>query len=177
LILDVIITLKKFGLRRKFMYNKKMAFSLGMLIIPWLSAPFLGKKSFIRFLPVASFTNLFISVFSVMANKKKWWITKNPLTPGLVDFTYILGPFFVVTIWIFKLTYGNFRKYFITNAVLDILCAYPLAEIWERMGIFKLKKLTHTRWYFIIFTLANIIYLYQYLIEKTIIASKNLQSK
>ncbi|MGN7467844.1 hypothetical protein ACTHO5_25795 [Cytobacillus praedii] len=58
----------------------------------------MGKNSFFRFLPVASFTNLFISLLSVIANKKKWWINKNPLSPGLVDFTYILGPFFVATL-------------------------------------------------------------------------------
>lgn len=157
--------------------NKKMAFSLGMLIIPWLSAPFLGWKSFFRFLPVACFTNLFISLLSVVANKKKWWINKNPLSPGLVDFTYILGPFFVATLWIFKLTYGNFLKYFITNAVMDIISAYPFAEIWERVGVFKFKKLTHTRWYFMMVSFAVLIYGYQYLVEKSIKAAKGLQSK
>lgn len=94
--------------------NKKMAFALGMLIIPWLTVPFLGKKSFFRFLPVASFTNLFISMFSVIANKRKWWENKNPLSPGLVDFTYILGPFFVATLWIFKY-FGAFLFHALDN--------------------------------------------------------------
>lgn len=88
--------------------DKKKTFALAMLIVPWLTVPFMGKKSFFRFLPVASFTNLFISVFSLIANKKKWWVNKNPLSPGPIDFTYILGSYFVATLWIFKLTYGNF---------------------------------------------------------------------
>lgn len=149
-------------------HNKKMMFSLAMVIIPWLSVPFMGKNSFFRFLPVASFTNLFISVLSVVANKKKWWINKNPLSPGLVDFTYILGPFFVATLWIFKLTYGQFPKYLITNIVLDVINAYPFAQIWENLGIFKLKKINHTIWYFICVGFAIVIYGFQYIIENSI---------
>ncbi|RID82427.1 hypothetical protein D1953_18300 [Peribacillus asahii] len=133
---------------------------------------FYGEKTFFRFLPVASFVNLFISVLSVIANKKKWWVNKNPLSLGFVDFTYILGPFFVTTLWVFKLTYGNFQKYLITNMVVDAICAYPFAQLWEEVGIFKLKKLNHTIWYFICVSLAIIIYGYQYIVEKSI--NKNL---
>jgi hypothetical protein len=149
-------------------HDKKMAFTLAMVILPWLSVPFMGKNSFFRFLPVACFTNLFISVLSVVANKKKWWVNKNPFSPGLVDFTYILGPFFVATLWIFKLTYGKFSKYLITNIVLDVINAYPFAQIWENLGIFKLKKMNHTIWYFLCVGFAIVIYGFQYIIEKSI---------
>jgi hypothetical protein len=149
-------------------HDKKIVFSLAMIIIPWLSVPFMGKNSFFRFLPVACFTDLSISLFSVFGNKKKWWVNKNPLSPGLVDFTYILGPFFVATLWIFKLTYGKFPKYLITNIVLDVINAYPFAQIWENIGIFKLKKMTHTIWYFLCVGFAIVIYGFQYIIEKSI---------
>ena len=50
-------------------------------------------------------------------------VNKSPLSPGFVDFTYILGAFFVVTLWVFKLTYANFPKYLIANMVIDaIMC-------------------------------------------------------
>jgi len=152
--------------------NKK-TFALAMLIIPWITVPFKGKKSLFRFLPVASFVNLFLSVLSVIANKKKWWVNKNPLSPGFVDFTYILGPFFVTTLWVFKLTYGNFLKYLITNIVIDAVCAYPFAQLWEKVGVFKFKKLNHTIWYFICVSLAIIIYGFQYLMEKSIIKNQD----
>lgn len=158
-------------------YNKKKAFSLGMLIIPWLTVPFMGKNSFFRFLPVACFTNLFISVLSLVANKKNWWKNKNPLSPGPIDFTYILGPFFVATLWIFKLTYGNFPKYLITNMVLDAISSFPFSQIWEKVGVFKFKKVTHTMWYFISVSLAIIIYGFQYIIEKSIRQTNSSQSK
>lgn len=148
--------------------DKKKTFALAMLIVPWLTVPFMGKKSFFRFLPVASFTNLFISVFSLIANKKKWWVNKNPLSPGPIDFTYILGSYFVATLWIFKLTYGNFPKYLITNIVLDGISSYPFSQLWEVAGVFKFKKMNHTIWYFICVSLAIIIYGYQFIVEKSI---------
>jgi hypothetical protein len=63
-------------------YNKKIAFSLVILIFPWLTVPFMGKRNILRFLPVASFTNLFLSVFSLICYRKKW---------GVLKILYLLG--------------------------------------------------------------------------------------
>jgi hypothetical protein len=158
-------------------YNQKKLFSLAMIIIPWLTVPLMGKKAFFRFLPVASFINLFLSVLSLTANKKKWWMNKNPLSPGSVDFSYILGPYYVVTLWIFKLTYGNFPKYLMTNMALDFINAFPFASVWEKVGIFKFQKMKHTTWYFICVGLAIFIYGYQYLVEQSIRKSDSSPSK
>jgi hypothetical protein len=154
--------------KEEVMYNKKIAFSLSMIIIPWITVLFMGKKSFFRFLPVATFTNLFISVFSVIGNKRRWFINKNPFSPGNVDFSYILGPYFVATLWIFKLTYGNFPKYLITNIALNTINAFPLAFMWEKVGIFKFKKMKNITWYYICVLLSILIYGYQCFVEKTI---------
>lgn len=158
-------------------YNKKKVFSLAMIIIPWLTVPFMGKKSFLRFLPVASFINLFLSVFSLTANQKKWWVNKNPLSPGSVDFSYILGPYYVATLWIFKLTYGNFPKYLITNMMLDLVNAFPLGSLWEKVGLFKFQKMKHVTWYFICVVLSVFIYGFQYLVEQSIRETSSSQSK
>ncbi|MFP7485483.1 hypothetical protein SFC65_15045 [Priestia filamentosa] len=158
-------------------YSKKKTFSLAMIIIPWLTVPFMGKKSFLRFLPVASFINLFLSLLSLKANKRKWWMNKNPLSPGSVDFSYILGPYYVATLWIFKLTYGNFPKYLLTNMILDFINAFPFASIWEKVGIFKFQKMKHLTWYFVCVCLAILIYGYQYLVEQAIRQTNNSQSK
>ncbi|MGS2778587.1 hypothetical protein ACVBAX_14555 [Robertmurraya sp. GLU-23] len=154
--------------------KKKQMFSLIMIVIPWLSVLFMDKKSFLRYLPVASFVNLFISVFSVISNKKRWWKNKNPFSPGNVDFSYILGPYFVATLWIFKFTFGNFPKYLIVNVILNIFNAFPMATVWEKVGAFKFKKITHISWYFICIFLSIIIYGYQYVIEKTIVNESRL---
>ncbi|MDQ1002841.1 hypothetical protein QFZ28_003241 [Neobacillus niacini] len=135
-----------------------------MLIIPWLTVPFIRKQSFFRFLPVASFTSLFLTVFSAMANKKKWWITKRPLFSGIpVDFPYILGPYFVGTLWVFKQTYGNLPKYLLTNIVLGIINVGPFFFISQKVvGVFKFKRMNNITWYFISLFTAILIYGVQY---------------
>jgi hypothetical protein len=52
--------------------------------------------------------------------------------------------------------------------VLDVINAYPFAQIWENLGIFKLKKMNHTIWYFLCVGFAIVIYGFQYIIEKSI---------
>ncbi|WHY67092.1 hypothetical protein [Neobacillus sp. SuZ13] len=149
-------------------YKTKVAFSLATLILPWLTVPFMGKRSFFRFLPVASFVNLVLSVFNLICYRKKWWVTKNPISPGPIDFTYILGPYFVATLWIFKLTFGNFPKYLLTNMVLDVINAFPLPYIGKKFGIVNFIKMKHSTWYFICVFLAIIIYGFQYVVEQSI---------
>ncbi|MCM3728379.1 hypothetical protein M3226_22275 [Neobacillus cucumis] len=150
------------------MIDKKKVFSLAQLIIPWLTVPLMGKRSFFRFLPVASLVNLCLSATSVIANKKQWWINKNPISPGPIDFTYFLGPYFVGTLWIFKLTYGNFSKYLVTNVVIDWINAFPYFFISQKVGLFKFKKWSNRTWGFMSLVWAILIYGIQYLVEQSI---------
>jgi hypothetical protein len=154
--------------------DKKKVFSLAQLIIPWLTVPFMGKRSFFRFLPIASLVNLFLSTTSIIANKKKWWINKNPISPGSVDFTYFLGPYFVGTLWIFKLTYGKFPKYLLLNFVIDTINAYPYFFISQKVGLFKFKKWNNTKWGLMSMFWAILIYGIQYLVEQSIKQKKSV---
>jgi hypothetical protein len=40
-----------------------------MIVVPWLSAPFLGKKTFKRFTPGALFICIFVVIESLVAHK------------------------------------------------------------------------------------------------------------
>jgi hypothetical protein len=60
---------------------------------------------------------------------------------------------------------------------LDVICAYPFAEIWERVGVYKLKKLSHTMWYVFCISLAVIIYGFQKIVEKSIRETNGSASK
>ncbi len=152
------------------MMDKKKAFNLAILIIPWLTVPLMKRQPFFRYLPVASFTSLFLTVFSATANKKKWWITKRPLLSGIpVDFPYILGPYFVGTLWVFKQTYGNFTKYLFTNIVLGIINVGAFFYISQKVvGVFKFKEMNNITWYTISLFTAILIYGVQYTVEKSI---------
>lgn len=159
------------------MMDKKKVFSLAQLIIPWLTVPFMGKRSFFRFLPAASLVNLCLSATSTIANKKKWWTNKNPIFPGAVDFTYFLGPYFVGTLWIFKLTYGNFSKYLLTNIVLDWINAFPYFFISQKVGLFKFKKMKAGTWGVMSVVWAILIYGIQYLVEQSIKEKNSSQTR
>lgn len=129
----------------------------------------MGNKSFVRFLPVATFINLFVGAFAVYADKKKWWKSKNPFFPNSpVDVSYMLGAYFIGTLWIFKLTYGSFIKYLLTNIIVNYVNAFPFANLTTKVGIFKFKKMKASVWLCITTFLAIIIYGYQYMVEKTI---------
>jgi len=149
--------------------KRKMTISLMVFILPWLTVPFIGKKSFVRFLPVAMFANLFISIFTIIANQKNWFKNKSPLTPRTpIDFTYILGAHFVATLWIFKLTYGSFLKFLLTNIALDWVNIFPFGGALKKEGIFKLKKMSPSIYWVMTVLLAVVLYGYQYMIENAI---------
>ncbi|MCS0673497.1 hypothetical protein [Cytobacillus firmus] len=150
--------------------DKRKLLSLCILIVPWLTVPLIEKKSFLRFLPATTFVNLILSLFSVVADRKKLWKVKNPIFKyTAVDFSYILGLFFITSIWVFKLTYGNFIKYLSLNIVIDYLISFPIAKFFTKVGIFEFKKLRPIHFFNISVFLAIIIYWYQYLVERVII--------
>jgi hypothetical protein len=153
--------------------NKKKALSLFILFGPWLTVPLIGKGSFIRFLPATTFVNLIISLLSVIADKKKMWKVKNPIFPySALDFSYLLGLFFLTTIWVFKLTYGNFTKYLGLNIVLDYLLSFPIVKFFTKVGIFEFKKIRPKHFFYFSVFLAILIYWYQHIVENNIIKSK-----
>ncbi|WP_308128886.1 hypothetical protein [Bacillus sp. sid0103] len=149
--------------------DKRKLLSLCILIVPWLTVPLLGKKTFIRFLPATTFVNLIISLFSVVADRKKFWKVKNPIFHyTAVDYSYLLGLFFITTIWVFKLAYGSFIKYLSLNIVIDYLLSFPIVKFFTKVGVFEFKKLRPIHFFCISVFLAIIIYWYQYLLEKVI---------
>lgn len=87
------------------MKYSKTLLSLTM-IMPWVTAPLLGKKTLEFYLPAAIFIALMVRLANVVAKKRKWWWwyeTLHPRLSGVIPF--MLGPFFVGSIWILKWTY------------------------------------------------------------------------
>ncbi len=58
------------------MIDKRKALSFSTLVIPWLTAPLIGKNSFVRFLPVATFIGYIFSLLGEIADRRKWWKSK-----------------------------------------------------------------------------------------------------
>lgn len=146
--------------------NKGKLLSICTMVLPWLTAPLLGKATFKRFTPIAVVTNVLWSIMSIYAKNQNWW-KANPfiLKKTKIDIPFVTGLFFVTTLWVFKLSFGNFKKYFALNAIFDLLLAFPIVWFYEKMGAFKLRGLKSTYFYLIILSLAVVIYGIQTMFE------------
>ncbi|WP_462413594.1 hypothetical protein [Neobacillus sp. Marseille-QA0830] len=133
--------------------------------MPWLSVFKFGKSSFIRFLPTIIFSNFIIAIISELSRALNWWKVKSPIFPKLAtDVSFVFGPFTIMNLWIFKLTFKKFWLYLFSNIIADYLFAYPATTIAEKMGIYKMKRMSRKQLFLLSVAVAIINYLYQSLI-------------
>ncbi|WP_273122627.1 hypothetical protein [Bacillus weihaiensis] len=138
-----------------------------LLILPWLSIHKLGSKSFLRFLPTIVFSDLVIALVSELSKKLKWWKVRYPIFPKLAtDVSFVFGPFTIINLWIFKLTFQRFWLYLMSNIVADYLFAYPLTTLAEKLGVYKMVKMSRKQLFLLSITVAIVNYFYQkFLVE------------
>jgi len=105
------------------MKNSKF-FYISLLILPWLTVPFLGKSSFKKFLPAALFMVTLTKTIDLLGEKRKWWhfFKGLPLMDSITIFNF--GPYFVICLWMLKAFYGKFRLYLIFNLILHLSFTY-----------------------------------------------------
>ncbi|WP_102275302.1 hypothetical protein [Cytobacillus massiliigabonensis] len=133
-----------------------------LLILPWFSAAKLGKLSFLLYLPTIIFSNLVIALISELSRELKWWIVKNPIFPKFAtDISFVFGPFTMINFWIFKLTYKRFWLYLLTNIGADYLFAYPLTTLAEKLGVYKMVRMSRKQLFFLSIAVAILNYLFQ----------------
>ncbi|MBT2697471.1 hypothetical protein J7E79_08600 [Bacillus sp. ISL-40] len=123
------------------MRKNKMILLL-MMLLPWLTVPFLGKLTIKRFYPGALFIVVWIAVESIIAKRRVWWRIYEKIIPNAIgEMPFMVGPFFVGSLWILKFTFGNFIRYLFLNLFLDTLFAYPGMFILKRLGIASFVRL------------------------------------
>jgi hypothetical protein len=159
----------------KFMKYSKLIYIL-MMILPWLSLPMLSKESFKRFLPAGIFISIVVRIVNLIAKKRKWWWwyeTLHPRLSGVIPF--IVGPFFIGSMWILKLTYGKFVRYMILNLAIDSVFTYGLVYYLQKFGVASLVRLKKIN-LLLIFTIeALLLYGFQFLKEKLFTRKKSKQ--
>lgn len=105
----------------------------------------------------------------MIASNKRWWKSDPFIFKKVkIDLPFVFGMYFITTLWVFKLSYGDFKKYFALNALIDLLLAFPIAKFYDKTGAFKLQKMSNFLFYLIVLSLAVIIYIYQFSLEKVI---------
>ncbi|MBM6618001.1 hypothetical protein [Bacillus suaedaesalsae] len=124
------------------MKNNKLLIML-MTILPWLSIPLLGLKTFKRYLPGVIFMSLYLLAEGRLAEKRKWWWFPYHVKPNVLgELPLILGPFFIGSIWIMKYTFGKFKLYIFVNLIIDSLFTFFTLDIFKKMGYVTLVRLS-----------------------------------
>jgi hypothetical protein len=146
---------------------KKRTYLLaGMLIIPWLTLPLLGRHTFKKYLPSAIFICTFTKILDEIGRRKKWWKFYKGFQPlNSMDFLNI-GPYFVTSLWMLKFTYGKIVIYLIFNTILHVFFIYFLGlKYLKRYKILELNKLTKFQYLIIDFIRALLLYSFQWLVN------------
>lgn len=139
----------------------------GLFLIPWLTAFFIPKNEFKKYTPVASFATLLVLIQSMLSVPFKWWKVKGgPLTKIINDLSFILGPFYVGTIWIFRFTYGKLWLYSIANILMDAFLAFPANFVYQKFKVYKLVNFKPKHIFFTSICYAFVIYGYQFFISR-----------
>ncbi|MCA1032258.1 hypothetical protein LCL95_14565 [Bacillus timonensis] len=138
-----------------------------MLILPWLSAPLLGKGTLKRFLPSAILISFIVHYESKVAKKRRWWYWYENISSKL-DGGYALtwGAFLVGSLWILKFTYGKFWYYLGLNLIVNNTFSYVLTEFLKKYGIASLVRLKKYQLSLLFFMKTLILYGLQFLKEK-----------
>ncbi|MCY8235284.1 hypothetical protein [Priestia endophytica] len=144
--------------------NVKSIIVLFTVVSSWLTAPLIKKSEWKRFYPALFFMSIFIAIESYIAYKRKWWeFPKGTILHDLKDAPFVVGPFFIGTLWILKFTYGNLKKYILVNTLIDTGFVYGLMLLMEKFNIMRLVKLKKYQFMSLFFLKAISIYGFQYL--------------
>jgi hypothetical protein len=145
------------------MKNLKL-FYIALLILPWLTVPFLGRNSFKKYLPAAIYMGTVTTALDLFGEKKKWWRFYKEIPPLKSMNIFNWGPYFVSSLWMLKMAYGKFVLYIITNTILHICFIYlGGVKLANYSKIFTLEKLTKFQYLAIDFLRALILYGFQFI--------------
>jgi hypothetical protein len=141
---------------------------IGLLLIPWLTVFLIPKNVFKKYTPSAIFASLLVAINCMLSVPFKWWTVKGGLLNKVFnDLSFIFGPFFIGTIWIFRLTFGKFWLYLLVNTIMDLFLAYPINWLMQRLKVYKLVNFKSKHVFFLSICFALVIYPYQLFISRT----------
>lgn len=136
-----------------------------MLIVPWLSLFFMKTYSIKRFMSVAIFASLLVTIVFELAYTFDWWTVIKDVVPWghITNVPLTYGAFLPGTIWIFHFTFDrSFWVYIIANVLVDAFYAFVLLDVLIRFfDIFRLGKMSGFGIFILMIIIAVIIYFYQ----------------
>ena len=148
--------------------RKHLIFNLSIIIIPWLSLLLFGKRNLKRY----SLSGVFIVIFEIInhlyGHKRNWWKFYDKRKSFIKDeLPFSVGPYMPLSLWILKISYGNFKKFVILNVISDGLFAFLIIDVLKKFKIISLNRLNHIQFFIYLHYKAYLLYGIQYLFEKT----------
>ncbi|MED3574189.1 hypothetical protein [Cytobacillus praedii] len=138
-----------------------------MMILSWITIPFVGKASIKRFLPAALFMAFIVRVVNFIAKKRKWWWWYEKIHHSVSgSFPFVWGSFFVGSLWVLKFTYGNFMKFMGLNLAVDSIFTYVIEPYLQKFGIASLVRMKKIQLMYVFTVLAFLLYGFQLVKEK-----------
>lgn len=162
-----ISKLKQVEVNTKMLSKKRLWFNISMVTISWLSLLFIGKTSLKRY----SFAGLFIIGFEILnhlyAYKKKWWtFYEKPRDFLRNELPFSLGPYMPLSLWLLKLSKGNFIKFISLNAIGDGFFAFIFMAFLKKMKIVRLNRINPLQFFIYLHYKAYLLYGVQHLVDK-----------
>lgn len=154
--------------------RRHKVFNLAIILIPWLSMIFLGKRNFKRY----SLSGVFIVIFEIFnhmyGHKRNWWSFYEKRKSFIRDeLPFSVGPYMPLSMWLLKASYGNFKKFVLLNVIADGLFAFFIIDILKKIKIIRLNRLNQFQFFIYIHYKAYLLYGVQYLVEKFCLEKSN----
>jgi hypothetical protein len=139
--------------------------NIAMALLSWLSLSFFGKSHFKRFLPASVLVVIIEALTAQLAKRRKWWVFyKKPKSYISGELSFNIGPFFAVSMWVLKWSYGNLKKFLLLNGIIHIFFVLILMNIMKKLKVVKILRLNELQFFFYFFFKAFLLYGFQYMI-------------
>lgn len=155
-------------LRCEVMITKRhFLFNLVIVIVPWLTLIFMGKRDIKRYAPAGIFIIIFEILNHLYGHGRKWWKFYDKKPSFLRDeLPFSIGPYGPLSMWLLKNSFGNFKKFIILNVIADGLFSFVIIDVLKRVKIIRLNRLSHLQFFVYIHYKAYLLYGFQSLLEK-----------
>lgn len=91
-----------------------------MLFVPWLTLFFMNKSDVKRWMPVAMVAVVITTIIHDVGTTLRFWSVRESVFPFYQMLPYYYGTMPVLTMWVFKFSFGRFWVYMLINIILDI---------------------------------------------------------
>jgi len=136
------------------------------VVMPLLSAFFIPKRSFVKYLPVTFFSTLTVLAeifYFIEHGLMKVGGGKKRLTS--TAFLFAFGPYFFTNLWVFHLAKGKAFRYTMINLIADFFYAFPIIHLFRKVNFLKLK-VSSIQFFALITTNAVLNYIFQKFYER-----------